>query len=543
VGRPPRTRALTDHVTTETVVAPPPSRSEPHPRTFPLTRPAPSPRWIVAGCLAVLTLVSLYLRTRALRVDFWVDEGISVGIAGHPLSQIPHLLREDGSPPLYYFLLHFWMQAFGHTESATHALSVVFALLAIPVAYWGGSSLFDRRTGLICAMFAAWAPYLTNYAQETRMYSLMALLALILAASFGEVYVRRRRRFLPVFVLSLAGVMYTHNWGLFLAIMSGAAFLFVVWRAVAADRRGLWLDALIGFGAAAILYLPWLPTTIYQAQHTGAPWDLPPTLWSLTQGLYFLVGGRGAAVALLLAAGGGLLALHERPGLVGDRVRTLLGAVFVLGAGTLILAWLYAKVSPAWAPRYLGAVFGPAVFFFGYCVRRGGRLGAAALILVAIFWVLDPQNTKPYWKEDAASVLAPIRPHVRPGTLVLSTQPEQVPVLAYYLPRDVRFATPLGAVPDPGVMDWRNALNKFRRSSLRTVLMPMLDSVPPGGRVLLVTPLNLAKAPLWMKLINRSTDGWTAALEHDHAFRRIAFQSPHLESGLGVRATLWLRRS
>src|SRR3954469_16859720 len=39
----------------------------------------------------------------------WMDEGIAVGIASHPLAQIPGVLRLDGWPPLYYAVLHAWM--------------------------------------------------------------------------------------------------------------------------------------------------------------------------------------------------------------------------------------------------------------------------------------------------------------------------------------------------------------------------------------------------------------------------------------------------
>src|SRR5437588_5679133 len=175
--------------------------------------------------VSVLMLVSLLLRLRGLHVYFWIDEGISVGIAGHPLAHIPSLLRQDGSPPLYYLLLHVWMAWRGHGEVATHELSLIFALLTIPVAYWAGASLFDRLTGLICAGLAAGLPYLTTYAQETRMYALMALLALIASAAFVHAFVRRRRRYLPVFVVAMAASLYTHNWALFLALMCGAAFL------------------------------------------------------------------------------------------------------------------------------------------------------------------------------------------------------------------------------------------------------------------------------------------------------------------------------
>ena len=63
-----------------------------------------------------LVLLSVLLRTRDFGVGFWIDEGLSVGIADRPLADIPGALRLDGSPPLYYMLLHVWMQVAGSSE-------------------------------------------------------------------------------------------------------------------------------------------------------------------------------------------------------------------------------------------------------------------------------------------------------------------------------------------------------------------------------------------------------------------------------------------
>ena len=63
-----------------------------------------------------LVLLSIVLRTRDFGVGFWIDEGLSVGIADRPLSDIPAALRLDGSPPLYYSLLHVWMAVFGNVS-------------------------------------------------------------------------------------------------------------------------------------------------------------------------------------------------------------------------------------------------------------------------------------------------------------------------------------------------------------------------------------------------------------------------------------------
>ena len=67
----------------------------------------------IGGLLLTLTAVSLSLRAGGLTTGLWMDAGISVGIASHPRSQIPGLLRADGSPPLDSALLPAWMALFG----------------------------------------------------------------------------------------------------------------------------------------------------------------------------------------------------------------------------------------------------------------------------------------------------------------------------------------------------------------------------------------------------------------------------------------------
>ncbi len=68
-------------------------------------RAVSSARVAVPLGLGLLVAGSVLLRTRQLDVGFWIDEGLSVGIADRPLGDIPGVLRQDGSPPLYYVLL------------------------------------------------------------------------------------------------------------------------------------------------------------------------------------------------------------------------------------------------------------------------------------------------------------------------------------------------------------------------------------------------------------------------------------------------------
>jgi mannosyltransferase len=497
--------------------------------------------WMIGAFVVALTLGSLVLRTRQLNFYYWIDEAISVGISSHPLGQLHSLLRQDGSPPLYYVLLHFWMRAFGSGPVATHWLSLIFALITVPVAYWGGATLFGRRAGAFAATLAAGLPFLTSYAQETRMYSLLALLSLIVAASFVHVFVYHRRRYLPGFALSLAAALYTHNWALFLGLATFIAFLFCVW-VEPLERRRLCRDGAIGFGAVAVMYLPWLPTLLYQAKHTGAPWALSPVVWSLTQAFYFLTGSRAAAVALLLAGGFGFVAV--RAGGVRER-RTQIAAIAlaIIGLGTLLIAWAYAKHTPAWSGRYFGVLVGPLTVLFALGLARARGLGIFALVLVCCFWVLDPRPTSRVSKSNVAAVAHVVDPRIGPSTLVLSTQPEQVPALAYYMPHVRQFGSPLGRVPDPRVMDWRNALIKFEHSSIRTVLAPMVDSLTAGQRVMLIVPTTFQKSPEWMTLIHRTSRSWRHWLRRDPRLRLIATSAAgENHTSLGVEAMLFAVR-
>ncbi len=296
-------------------------------------------KWRVAGGLLALMVVSLLLRSTAIHARYWIDEGLSVGIARHDLLDIPGLLRQDGSPPLYYLLLGIWTRVVGDGEARTHALSLGFALLTIPAGWACARALFNERAAWFVAVIAALVPFLSYYAQETRMYTLMVLASLVFVTMYALVFVQRRRGWLVGFVLAGAAMIYTHNWGLFVLAASGLSLLPML-------RRGAvpWRDAFIGYGGVALLYLPWIPTLLYQAGHTGAPWSISPNVLDLPGALADLVGGAGPGVAILLAGGTGLLALWAlRREPVGPRTRQV-ATVQLVGA-TILIALLLAFVA------------------------------------------------------------------------------------------------------------------------------------------------------------------------------------------------------
>src|ERR1700748_3440434 len=89
----------------------------------------------VVAMVGLLMAASLVLRTGRLDIGYWIDEGISVGIASHGLGQIPSALHHDGSPALYHAAVREWTLLAGTGEAATRSLSLLFAIAAVPVAW------------------------------------------------------------------------------------------------------------------------------------------------------------------------------------------------------------------------------------------------------------------------------------------------------------------------------------------------------------------------------------------------------------------------
>jgi hypothetical protein len=514
-------------------------------------RAAGSARVLAPIALGGIVAIAIFLRTRDFDVGYWIDEGLSVGIADRPLGDIPGVLRLDGSPPLYYSLLHFWIGLVGRSESATHALSLIFAVLAVPAAWWAVRGIFGARAGWMAALLVATNPFLTQYAQETRMYALVMLLGILACGMFlralvpagsGAAPARGRRRWWAVgFAFALTAMLYTHNWSLFFGAGCGVAWLGLLATAPRGARRDLLVDGLIAFGGALVLYAPWLPTLLFQARHTGAPWSSAPG-WDDLFGVPGRLLGTVAQLGLLFAGGAGVVALlNRREGGVGPRGRAVV-TLLVVWVLTVLAAWLTSQVSPAWASRYLSVGVAPVLLAAAAGLAHAGRLGLVGAVIVAIIWAGDGAPSQKSNVRDLAQVIAP---SLRPGDLVVSTQPEQIPVLSYYLPAGLSYATLWGPVDDLGVTDWRDGVRRLRGTTPERDLKPLLDRLPRGRRVVLVEPFTIDigswLAP-WTELVRVRSTQWRQYLANDPRLTATAIRPSQIPPGNKLlRATVLVK--
>jgi len=477
------------------------------------------PGWVRVGAvLLILAAASLYLRTKYVGGQFWMDEAITVGISSHKLSAIPGILRYDGSPPLFYLLLHVWMQMVGNGAAATHWLSEIFAVITVPVGYWAGLSIAGRRAGLTTATLFAFNAFLDYYSVETRMYALMTLLALLATIGFVHGFVFRRRRYVALFSVSQALMLYTHNWALFFAAATLLSLVVLYLISGHEIRKNLVKDTIFAYVGAAVLFVPWIHNFMFQVAHTAAPWDTVPRFGAPVQIAKSVFGGASITVVLLAGAAVGYSRLvTSREERVSREAKVVLMLV-VIPALTLLVAWISSHVvTPAWDVRYFAPVVAPLVLLLAIGIARAGVLGALAIVFTIIF-MARPHSFEPQYKSDMQDIAGELAPMLHRGDLVIVGQPESTPLAYYYLPAGLRWANTIGPVKDPSYMNWVDAQQRYEDSDPWKVLPPLLSSLKPGQQLLYIRPLTEGEvnwAAPWTELVQARSAQWGEIIAAD----------------------------
>lgn len=182
----------------------------------------------------------------------WYDEAFSILLAEHgPSAILSGTLATDADsssaeehPPVSYFVLWVWMQIFGTSIPAARMLSILLSLGSIVFVYLIAEHLFNTTTAQAAALIASILPFQVHYAQEIRMYGLLAFWLALATLSF------LKRKWI-LFSITAALAQYTHNLAAFYLIPLALTPIFQK------DWKTLRHLTLAGF-ASIIIYLPWL---------------------------------------------------------------------------------------------------------------------------------------------------------------------------------------------------------------------------------------------------------------------------------------------
>lgn len=313
------------------------------------------------------------------------DSAYSVFVANQPLAALTVSRLADGHPPLYYYVLHFWLRIVGTTEFTARLPSVFMGVMLAPVAYRLTRTLAGTAAGIIAAWLVALSPDLVFHGRLARMYSLLPL-AVTVSWLLFERALRRPGRAWVSYVAVTTVALFTHYYAV--AGVAAQGIYLLAWSRGTARRRGL-----ISLAMAGAIFAPWLLwATPSQARVTADILaDVPAAegllgflelVWLPFQAGVLVDVATGRALAALMALVfltalvSGCLRAERSAGIRMPAVATGLPIVFSLAA--------FAVAPIAVRPRFLLVALPFLLVVFGILLARVRPRGLAAALLSAV---------------------------------------------------------------------------------------------------------------------------------------------------------------
>ncbi len=198
-------------------------------------------------------------------------------------------------------MLHVWTDVFGTSDFAVRSLSGVVSVATFVPMWFAGRRVGGRAGAWIAVLILASSPFAIGFGSETRMYSLVMLLVTVGYLAVRRLLERPSLGRQAVVALITGLLLYTHYWSFYLIAVVGALLIWQAWRNADAAQRHAARSALVALVAGAITFLPWIPTFLYQSEHTGTPWgDAIFVTASFAFGLRDFAGGEHSEAYALL---------------------------------------------------------------------------------------------------------------------------------------------------------------------------------------------------------------------------------------------------
>jgi cellulose synthase/poly-beta-1,6-N-acetylglucosamine synthase-like glycosyltransferase len=208
------------------------------------------PRQVV-GLLLIVGVAAAVRAAGLTRWSLWLDEIYTITFrAAIPIREAL-VVPFDPHPPLYFVLVHLWMDLAGRTHVVAGLFSLTFSVATVIAVYAFARQLYDDRTGLIAAALIAVSTMHIHFGRNIRMYSLFTFLSIV----SWYTYVRlpdRGRTGDAAYLVATVAMLYTHVYALFVL---GAQFVYTLLTETDRQFRQRWwrLQMLVG-----LAYIPWI---------------------------------------------------------------------------------------------------------------------------------------------------------------------------------------------------------------------------------------------------------------------------------------------
>ena len=186
--------------------------------------------------LFLVVAVGSFLRIYDLGTEsLWLDEATSIRTSALDVKSIVEERAGAGHVPLYFIMLHFWVNLTGTSEAAVRSLSAVFGILAILITYLLGKELFNYKVGLIASLLSSISYFHIYDSQEARPYALLLALAVLSYFFFIKILKYNRNwHYVSYFVVNFL-LGYTHLYSVFV-ITSQIFYFCLFWNRYRVQR-------------------------------------------------------------------------------------------------------------------------------------------------------------------------------------------------------------------------------------------------------------------------------------------------------------------
>ncbi len=427
-------------------------------------------RWL----LVVLILLAFGRGVSGLGAkSLWWDESLSLHRAQQDLptilsnqinltDSIQQVITIDNHPPSYFLLLGLVVRILGKSEFALRFLSLIFAVLTVPLLYATARRLIPRGhvAGLAAAALGSLSPMYLWYGQEARMYTMVAFLSLLSFYLYIRAFFesnRSRAGWIAAYVGASALLVLTHYLGALLIIAESVGLAVILVRNKASRRLAIAaIGVLLAISLAALVnvsrtmpagtdrvgfrFLPLfeLLRDLLNSFSLGLSVDIADWyvvlidllfLLSVLLGLAWLVRHERRTAWLLagyliLPVAAIYLLSFVRPAYMNSRHLILVTPAFYL----LVGAGLAASIS---TDRAIGSRRMSRIT--PYLAAVAGCMMLAGIGYSTCNYFLDPRYDKDHHREWGAY----LREHTRPGDVVIVDPPHIAELYDYYASSEV----------------------------------------------------------------------------------------------------------
>ncbi len=403
----------------------------------------------------IISSIAVYLFSQSIRLD----EAQTIWVATKPLETMLLLVGGDVHVPLYFVIMHFWMQVWGTDVTIVRIPSFVFFLLTLLVIYILGREASNKNTSLLSVVLFSLSPFVLWYSFEARMYTQFVFFSSLSHLFFLRLVRSGGGKGALGFFLATLGGMYTHYFFLSIPLSQGVYLLF--WSILKSPVRTSILDSfllqikvlrkfLIIILLDIVLLLPWI---VYVATlgriSDSTPLIPPPNTFNFFQTFAFFLFGFQSVLAqgLIVALWPMLLLLLFLIFTHRKKFQTHnLGYFELVTFFPILLFFVASFVKPVFLARYLIFTV-PTLFFLvaNVLLVFPSKISKVLISITLVFIIgfLLYQNISPSTpvKENYRGVSQFLNSQVSPSDIVVVSSPFTVYPIEYNYAGNARIDT------------------------------------------------------------------------------------------------------